>query len=78
LTDKELIQVCHNDRVSEHLEVKRTETSYKEDTISVTLKIESLSTSSDAIHVAETRFRDKRYDEITQLNTSDVHESQLL
>jgi len=25
LTDKELIQVCHNDRVNEHLEVKRTE-----------------------------------------------------
>ncbi len=25
LTDKELIQACHNDRVSEHLEVKRTE-----------------------------------------------------
>jgi hypothetical protein len=28
-----------------------------EDTISATLKIESLSTSSDAIHVAETRFK---------------------
>jgi len=25
LTDKELIQVCHDDRVSEHLEIKRTE-----------------------------------------------------
>jgi len=25
LTDEELIQVCHNNRVSEHLEVKRTE-----------------------------------------------------
>jgi len=25
LTDKELIQVCHDSRVSEHLEVKRTE-----------------------------------------------------
>jgi len=25
LTDEELIQVCHNSRVSEHLEVKRTE-----------------------------------------------------
>jgi len=25
LTDEELIQVCHNDRADEHLEVKRTE-----------------------------------------------------
>jgi len=25
LTDEELIQVCHDDRVSKHLEVKRTE-----------------------------------------------------
>ena len=25
LTDKELIQVCHNSRVNEHLEIKRTE-----------------------------------------------------
>jgi len=25
LTDEELIQVCHNNRVSEHLEVKRIE-----------------------------------------------------
>jgi len=24
LTDEELIQVCHDDRVNEHLEVKRT------------------------------------------------------
>jgi len=25
LTDKELIQVCHNNRADEHLEIKRTE-----------------------------------------------------
>jgi len=25
LTDEELIQICHNNRASEHLEVKRTE-----------------------------------------------------
>jgi len=25
LTDKEFIQVCHNNKVNEHLEVKRTE-----------------------------------------------------
>jgi len=40
------------------LKLKELRTSYKEDTISVTLKIESLSTSSNAIHVAETRFRE--------------------
>jgi hypothetical protein len=40
------------------LKSKELRTSYKEDTISVTLEIESLSTLSDAIHVAETRFRE--------------------
>jgi len=40
------------------LKSKGSRTSYKEGAISVTLKIESLSTSSNAIHVAETRFRE--------------------
>jgi len=40
------------------LKSKELRTSYKEDTISATLKIESLSTSSNAIHAAETRFRE--------------------
>ncbi len=40
------------------LKSKELRTSYKEDTISVTLKIKSLSTLSDAIHVTETRFRE--------------------
>ncbi len=40
------------------LKSKELRTSYKEDTISVTLKIKSLSTSSDAIHAAKTRFRE--------------------
>jgi len=31
---------------------------YKEDAMSVTLKIKSLSTSSNAIHVAEIRFKE--------------------
>jgi len=39
------------------LRSKESRTSYKEDTISVTLKIKSLSTSSDAIYVAEIRLR---------------------
>jgi len=40
------------------LKSKESRTSYKEDAISVTLKIKSLSTLSDVIHVAETRFRE--------------------
>jgi hypothetical protein len=44
------------------LKSKELRTSYKEDTISATLKIKSSNTSSDAIHATETRFRDKRYD----------------
>jgi len=40
------------------LKSKELRTSYEEGTISATLKIESLSTSSDAIYVAETRFRE--------------------
>jgi len=40
------------------LKSKELRTSYKEGTISVTLKIESLNTLSDAIHAAETRFRE--------------------
>jgi len=40
------------------LKSKELRTSYEEDTISATLKIKSLSTSLNAIHVAETRFRE--------------------
>ncbi len=40
------------------LKSKELRTSYKEGTISATLKIESLSTSLSAIHAAETRFRE--------------------
>ncbi len=40
------------------LKSKELRTSYKEDAISVTLKIESLSTLSSAIHVAEIKFRE--------------------
>jgi len=42
------------------LKSKELRTLYKEDTISATLEIESLNTSSDAIHVTETRFREIR------------------
>jgi len=40
------------------LKSKESRTSYKEGAISVTLEIKSLNTSSDAIHAAETRFRE--------------------
>jgi hypothetical protein len=57
LTDEELIQVCHNSRADEHLEVKRTEDLIQRRHNISDLK-ESLSTLSDAIHVTETRFRE--------------------
>jgi len=40
------------------LKSKESKTSYEEDMISATLKIKSLSTSSNAIHVIETRFKE--------------------
>jgi len=40
------------------LKSRELRTSYKEGAISVTLEIESLNTSSGAIHVAGTRFRE--------------------
>jgi len=40
------------------LRSKELRTSYKEDTILVTLEIESLSTSSDAIYVAGIRLKE--------------------
>jgi len=42
------------------LKSKGLRTSYKEGAISVTLRIESLSISSNAIHAAETRFRETK------------------
>jgi len=40
------------------LKSKESRTLYKEDTILATLRIKSLSTSSNATYVAETRFRE--------------------
>jgi len=42
------------------LKSKESRTSYKEDTISATLEIESLNTLSNAIHATETRFRETK------------------
>jgi len=40
------------------LKSRELRTSYKEDTVSATLKIESLSTLLNAIHAAKTRFKE--------------------
>ena len=73
LTDKELIQVCHNNRVNEHLRVKRTE--------DLIQRRHNISNLRDQITEYIVRCnlccrnniqKDKRYDEVTQLNTSNA------
>ncbi len=66
LTDKELIQVCHNSRADEHLEIKKTEnlvwrrhniSNLKDQIIKYIVKCDSCCRNKIQ--------RDKRYDEIT-------------
>jgi len=66
LTDEELIQVCHNDRTDEHLEVKRTE--------DLVQRRHNISDLKDQIteYIVKCNLccrnkiqRDKRYDEVT-------------
>ncbi len=73
LTDEELIQVCHNNRASEHLEVKRTE--------DLVQRRHNISDLKDQIteYIIKCNLccrnkiqRDKRYDRVTQLNTLNV------
>jgi len=70
LTNEELIWVCHDDRADEHLEVKRTE--------DLVQRRHNISNLKDQIteYIARCNSccrnkiqRDKRYDEITQLDT---------
>jgi len=70
LTDKELIQACHNNRVNRHLEVKRTEdliqrrhniSNLKDQITEYIVKCNSCCRNKIQ--------RDKRYDKVTQLNT---------
>jgi len=70
LTDEKLIQVCHNNRVDEHLEVKRTE-----DLIQRRCNISNLKDQiteyiirCNLCHRNKIQ-RDKKYDEVTQLDT---------
>jgi len=70
LTDEELIQVCHNDRADEHLEVKRTENLIQRRHNISNLKdqITEYIVKCNSCHRNKIQ-RDKRYDEVTQLNT---------
>jgi len=70
LTDEELIQVCHDSRVDEHLEVKRIKnliwrrhniSDLRDQIIKYIVKCDSCCRNKIQ--------RDKRYDEITQLDT---------
>ncbi len=70
LTDEELIQVCHNDRADEHLEVKRTEDLIQRRHNISNLKdqITEYIVRCNSCHRNKIQ-RDKRYDRVTQLNT---------
>jgi len=73
LTDKELIQVCHYSRVNEHLEVKRTKNliQRRHNISDLRDQITEYIIRCNSCHRNKIQ-RDKRYDEITQLDTSDV------
>jgi len=73
LTNEELIQVCHNSRVSEHLEVKRIK--------NLIQRRHNISNLKDQIteYIIKCDLccrnkiqKDKRYDRVTQLNTLNV------
>jgi len=70
LTDEELIQVCHNDRASEHLEVKRTEDliQRRHNISDLRDQITEYIVRCNSCHRNKIQ-RDKRYDKVTQLNT---------
>jgi len=70
LTDEELIQVCHNSRADEHLEVKRTENLIQRRCNISDLKnqITEFIVRCDLCHRNKIQ-RDKRYDRVTWLDT---------
>jgi len=70
LTNKELIQVCHNSRVNEHLEVKRTENLIqRRHSISDLKNWITKYIIKCNLYCRNKIQRDKRHDEVTQLNT---------
>ncbi len=66
LTDEELIQVCHDGRVNEHLEVKRTEDliQRRHNISNLKNQITEYIVRCNSCHRNKIQ-RDKRYDEIT-------------
>jgi len=73
LTDEELIQVCHDDRADEHLEVKRTENLIQRRHNISNLKdqITEYIIRCNSCHRNKIQ-RDKRYNRVTQLDAPDV------
>jgi len=70
LTDEELIQVCHDDRADEHLEVKRTENLIQRRRDISDLKNQITEYIVKCNSCCRNKIqRDKRYDKVTQLNT---------
>jgi len=73
LTNEELIQVCHNNRVSEHLEVKRTEDLIQRRHNISNLKDQITEYIVKCNSCCKNKIqRDKRYNRVMQLNTSDA------
>jgi hypothetical protein len=70
LTDEELIQVCHNSRAGEHLEVKRTEDliQRRHNISDLRDRITEYIVRCNSCHRNKIQ-RDKRYDRVTQLDT---------
>jgi len=70
LTNEELIQVCHDSRISEHLEVKRTENliQRRHNISDLRDQITEYIIRCNSCHRNKIQ-RNKRYDRITQLNT---------
>jgi len=70
LTDEELIQVCHDDRANEHLEVKRTENlvQRRHNISDLRNQITEYIVRCNSCQRNKIQ-RDKRYDRVTQLNT---------
>ncbi len=70
LTDEELIQVCHDDKADEHLEVKRTEDLVQRRHNISDLRdwITEYIVRCNSCHRNKIQ-RDKRYDRVTQLDT---------
>jgi len=73
LMNEELIQVCHNDRVTEHLEVKRIKNLIQRRHNISNLKNQIIKyiVKCDSCHRNKIQ-RDKRYDRVTQLDTSNA------